>query len=61
MIEINTKIRIIRMDDNGGRDTQASMYNGREGVVTYVDGLGQLHGTWGGLALIPELDEFETI
>lgn len=26
-------------------------YKGREGVVTYIDSMHQIHGTWGGLAL----------
>lgn len=34
-------------------------YNGREGKITYIDAMGQLHGTWGGLAIIPETDKFE--
>ena len=54
-------IRIIRMNDYGGKDLLARMYNGRSGVVEYIDSLGQLHGTWGGLAIIPETDEFEVI
>ena len=54
-------IRIIRMNDDGGKDFQARMYNGRSGVVEYIDFLGQLHGTWGGIAIIPETDEFEVI
>lgn len=33
-------------------------YNGREGKVTCVDDIGQLHGTWGGLALIPGTDVY---
>ena len=36
-------------------------YVGRRGIVTFVDDIGQLHGTWGGLAIIPDLDEFEVI
>ena len=54
-------IRIIRMNDDGGKDFQARMYNGRSGVVEYIDSLGQLHGTWGGLVLIPEVDEFQIV
>ena len=54
-------IRIIRMNDDGGKDLQARMYNGRSGVVEYIDSLGQLHGTWGGLGTIQETDEFEVI
>ncbi len=36
-------------------------YNGREGVIEYIDGLDQLHGTWGDLAIIPEEDLIEVI
>lgn len=36
-------------------------YNGREGTITYIDDIGQLHGTWGGLAIIPEEDSFVVI
>lgn len=36
-------------------------YAGREGVITHIDSLGQLHGTWGGLAVIPGEDAFEVI
>ena len=54
-------IRIIRMNDDGGKDLQARMYNGRSGVVEHIDSIGQLHGTWGGLAVIPGVDEIETL
>lgn len=33
-------------------------YNNKCGVVTHVDDIGQLHGTWGGCAVLPELDSF---
>ena len=36
-------------------------YEGREGVVKYIDDLGQLHGTWGGCALIPGTDQFALV
>lgn len=54
---IGCKIRIIRMDDA----LSGSGYNGREGYITSVDGMGQLHGTWGFLALIPGVDDYEYI
>ena len=54
-------IRIIWMSDDGGKDLQARMYNGRSGVVEHIDSKGQLHGTWGGLAVIPGVDEIETL
>lgn len=59
--KIGDTIRIIQMDDNGGSDWQASSLNGKEGTVEHIDSMGQLHGTWGGLALIPEVDTFEII
>lgn len=49
------KVRIIHLE---GEDNS---YDGREGEITYVDAIGQLHGTWGGLAIIPEADEFEIL
>ena len=60
-VKIGDTIRIIRMDDYGGKDLQARMYNGRSGVVEHIDSKGQLHGTWGGLAVIPGVDDFEVI
>ena len=36
-------------------------YKGREGQITIVDGIGKLHGTWGGLAVEPGVDEFEIL
>jgi len=33
-------------------------YGGRTGLVEYIDDIGMLHGTWGSLAIIPEVDEF---
>ena len=60
-INIGDTILIVRMDDDGGKDLQARMYNGRSGVVEHIDSIGQLHGTWGGLAVIPGVDEIETL
>ena len=55
MVKVGDKIRIIHMQ--GEEDG----YNGREGVVEYIDGIGQLHGTWGCLAVIPDYDEYEIL
>ena len=49
------KVRIIHLE---GED---NAYDGKEGEIPYIDAIGQLHGTWGGLAIIPEADEFELI
>ena len=55
------KIRIIRMDDNNGKDHQAAMMNGMAVTVKFIDGIGQIHLEESGLALIPEVDEYEVI
>ena len=55
-VNVGDKIRIISMED-----VRANDYNGKEGVVEYIDSIGQLHGTWGGLAVNPEIDEIEII
>ena len=47
-------IKIIEMKND-------PQYNGKDGTVTRVDHLGQLHGTWGGLAVIPSEDKYEII
>lgn len=60
-MNVGDKIRIIRLSDCGGKDWQAREYSGREGIITHIDSLGQLHGTWGGLAVIPEEDEIEVL
>jgi hypothetical protein len=38
-----------------------SHYNNRQGKITLIDDLGQLHGTWGGLAVQPERDNIRKI
>lgn len=51
---INKEICIIRMEGE-------PQYRGRKGVVKHVDDMGHLHGTWGGLAVIPGQDMFEVV
>ena len=53
-VKIGDKIRIIHMDGE-------PQYTGKEGIVTYIDDNNQIHGDWGGCALIPYLDDFEVI
>ena len=36
-------------------------YFGRVGVIEHIDDIGQLHGSWGGLALITNVDEFVVV
>lgn len=52
--KVGDTIRIIEMKGEPS-------YAGKTGVIKYIDDLGQLHGTWGGLAVIPEEDTFEVI
>ena len=54
MVKIGDKIRIIYMEGE-------PQYTGKVGVVNHIDSMGQIHGTWGGCALIPNVDEFEII
>ena len=56
-VKVGDRIRIISLYDSYALDT----YNGKEGNVTLIDDAGQLHGTWGGLAVIPGEDSFEII
>ena len=60
-IKKGDKLRIICMDDSNGKDYQARLMNGRVVTVKFIDGLGQIHLEESGLALIPEVDEFEII
>ena len=36
-------------------------YCGRKGKIEHIDSLGQLHGTWGGCAVIPGVDKFDIL
>jgi hypothetical protein len=55
------KIKIIRMDDDGGKDWQATRMNGKICTVSFIDSIGQIHVQESGLALIPGLDDFVVI
>ena len=55
------RIRIIRMDDCNGKDTQATLMKGRVVTVKLIDDRGQIHLEESGLALIPGLDDYEVI
>jgi hypothetical protein len=50
-IKIGDAIKIIKMEGE-------PQYTDREGVVTHIDDAGQIHGTWGGCAIVPEIDDF---
>ncbi len=66
-VKNGTRLRILRMQSEtmpsrafpDGIDHEAAAMTGKEGTVTWIDDAGQIHGTWGGLALIPGTDKFE--
>lgn len=53
-VKIGDKIKILDMQGEHA-------YKGKVGVVKYIDDMGQLHGTWGGCAVIVEIDHIEVI
>lgn len=55
MARIGDRIRINHLEGEDNR------YDGKEGIVTRIDDMGQLHGTWGGLAVIPDEDDYTII
>ena len=54
MVKVGDKIRIIHMDGE-------PQYSGKTGIVKHIDDIGQIHGSWGGCALIPSVDEYEIV
>ena len=50
-VKIGDRIKIINMKDE-------PQYKDREGVVTHIDDAGQIHGTWGGCALVQTIDVY---
>lgn len=53
-VNIGDKIRINYMKDE-------PQMTGIEGTVRLIDDMGQIHGTWSGLAIVPDMDEYEVI
>lgn len=53
-VQIGDEIEIIKM-------VGEPHYTGKRGVVNRIDDMGQIHGSWGGCALIPECDIFKVI
>ena len=53
-IQPGDQIRIIQMSGE-------PQYDNVIGTVTHIDDAGQIHGTWGGCAVIPSVDIFEKI
>ena len=53
-VKVGDTIRIIYMNGE-------PQYDGKTGIVIHIDDACQIHGTWGGCAIIPEIDDFEVI
>ena len=59
-LTIYITIRIIHLapgqfcDDN-------PRYAGKVGVIDYIDSEGHLFGTWGGISILPDEDDFEVL
>ena len=51
MLQVGDKIRITYMEGE-------PQYTNKEGVVTHIDSIGQIHGTWGGCAILEGMDEY---
>lgn len=50
-VNIGDTIKIISMEGE-------PQYTNREGIVTHIDDSGQIHGTWGGCAIIAWVDTY---
>ena len=51
---VGATIRIVAMEGE-------PRYTDRVGIVKSVDDIGQIHGTWGGCAIIPQTDDYVVI
>lgn len=56
MAHIGDKIKILHLCGEPMPINRS--YYGKEGIIKYIDDIGQFHGTWGGLAIDPDVDEF---
>jgi len=54
VVKIDDKTKIDYMKDD-------EHFNDREGIIEFIDSKNQLHGTWGSLAVIPEVDTYTVI
>ena len=52
--KVGDKIRIVEMIGE-------PQYNGKSGTIDHIDDMGQLHGTWGGLAVHADEDNIERV
>lgn len=54
MAKVGDTIKIIKMKGE-------PQYSGKIGTIEHIDDIGQLHGSWGGLAVQPENDSFKIL
>ena len=59
--QVGDTIKIIRMDDNNGKDISATRMNGVVATINHIDSIGQLHLQEYGLAVNPDIDTFEIL
>lgn len=52
--KVGDKIKIVEM-------VGEPRYTGKEGIIEFIDDIGQLYGSWGGLAVQPERDVVKVI
>lgn len=52
--KVGDKIRIVEMVGEPN-------YNGKVGTIELIDDIGQIHGTWGGLAVHADEDKIERV
>lgn len=62
MLKIGDRIRILGFvtDSDGTLPISEKNLISKEGVVTHIDDLGHIKGTWGSLRLLPE-DSYEIV
>lgn len=53
-LKVGDKIRIIEMAGE-------PQYNGKVGTIEHIDTIGQIRGSWGGLAVQADRDKWERI
>jgi hypothetical protein len=52
--KVGDTIKIIKMKGE-------PQYSGKIGTIEYIDDIGQLHGSWGGLAVQADVDTIELV
>ena len=58
---VGDTVKIIRMDDDNGKDPVVHRMEGRIGTIRSIDDMGHILTTISGLRLLPDKDEFEKV